>query len=222
MESNYPEIVQKIHKEFFKKTNTNKSARLYNQGFLNAKNSISDKLSKLESYYRVKYPLYRFITKERVDKICNKYGLVVGKFKWYNGFVPEEKLLQIEQFRVDDIDCCKYYESTYDFDLGRRISFSELPEEVKRFFATNKNTQCTIKKGIFNKKRYYNRVIDGKVMVAPVTQFNIPDGYEVNKHKITKVVEDPIILQKVKGGYLIVCAWGDEASDSEVINLISN
>ncbi len=36
------------------------------------------------------------------------------------------------------------------------------------------------------------------------------------------VVPDPVILQPVKGGYLIVTAWGDEASDPDIINPIHN
>lgn len=34
--------------------------------------------------------------------------------------------------------------------------------------------------------------------------------------------EDPIVLCKVKGGYLIVTAWGDEASDPDVVNFNNN
>ena len=31
-------------------------------------------------------------------------------------------------------------------------------------------------------------------------------------------IPDPVVLQPVCGGYLIVCAWGDEASDEIVVN----
>lgn len=34
--------------------------------------------------------------------------------------------------------------------------------------------------------------------------------------------QDPIVLAKVKGGYLVVTAWGNEASDNEVINPVYN
>ena len=34
--------------------------------------------------------------------------------------------------------------------------------------------------------------------------------------------KDPIVLAKVKGGYLIVTAWGDEATDDLVFNHINN
>jgi len=38
----------------------------------------------------------------------------------------------------------------------------------------------------------------------------------------TVTFPDPVVLQPVKGGFLIVTAWGDEASDELVINSINN
>lgn len=40
-------------------------------------------------------------------------------------------------------------------------------------------------------------------------------GYQI-------VAKDPIILQPVIGGYLIVTAWGDEAGDNLVVNEVKN
>ena len=33
---------------------------------------------------------------------------------------------------------------------------------------------------------------------------------------------DPVVLQRVVGGYLILSAWGPEASDPIVVNEINN
>lgn len=217
METTYPKIVQKIHKEFFANTTTGKSVRLYNQGFVKAIDSVSGEITKRQSYYQQKYPLYKFITKKQVEAICKKYGLIIGKIKWYKGFVPETKLNLIENFHVDDIDCVKYYE-----DYGE-ISYTKLPEKVKEFFSTNSKNSFIVNKGLIYKEYiYYQRRRQKMVIVAPTTQFDIPEGYEIKKHKIKKEVQDPIVLQKVKGGYLIIAAWGDEASDNEIVNPINN
>jgi ABC-type molybdate transport system permease subunit len=41
----------------------------------------------------------------------------------------------------------------------------------------------------------------------------------VQGHKLVDIIkDDPIVLQPVKEGYLIVSAWGIEASDKEVQN----
>jgi len=62
----------------------------------------------------------------------------------------------------------------------------------------------------------------GLKICAPIadmdtTQMRITDGY-----KMEVVIPDPVVLQPVKGGYFIVTAWGDEASDEIVVNSIQN
>ena len=39
---------------------------------------------------------------------------------------------------------------------------------------------------------------------------------------VTVTVPDPVVLHPCKGGYLIIAAWGDEASDEIVVNNINN
>ncbi len=50
------------------------------------------------------------------------------------------------------------------------------------------------------------------------------EGMQVSLNGITieAIAQDPIVLQPVELGFLIVSAWGDEASDKEVINEINN
>lgn len=55
---------------------------------------------------------------------------------------------------------------------------------------------------------------------APVKDMDI-SGLELKEgYKLQRKIEipDPVVLQQVKGGYLIVTAWGDEASDPMVVN----
>ena len=54
---------------------------------------------------------------------------------------------------------------------------------------------------------------------APPTDFNT-SGYVLQKGYI--LVYDPVVLQPVKDGYLIVTAWGKEASDEIVVNETHN
>lgn len=37
-----------------------------------------------------------------------------------------------------------------------------------------------------------------------------------------KEIPDPVVLYPVREGYLIVTAWGDEASDPDVVNEVNN
>ena len=52
-----------------------------------------------------------------------------------------------------------------------------------------------------------------------MTGMEITEGYKMRK-KIE--IPDPVVLKEVIGGYLIVTAWGDEASDPIVVNTINN
>lgn len=53
-------------------------------------------------------------------------------------------------------------------------------------------------------------------IVAPQQMFNLTNA-EIKGNRIYEI-KDPIVLQPVKGGWLIITAWGAEANDLEVIN----
>lgn len=51
----------------------------------------------------------------------------------------------------------------------------------------------------------------------------IPTTKHLVGYKIQNIpAPDPVTLQPVKGGYLILAAWGDEASDEIVVNQNNN
>lgn len=59
-------------------------------------------------------------------------------------------------------------------------------------------------------------------IVAPEKDFDMT-GKRVQNRVISEIpVPDPIVLQPVKYGFLILTAWGDEASDPIVVNNINN
>jgi hypothetical protein len=58
-------------------------------------------------------------------------------------------------------------------------------------------------------------------IAAPQKDFNM-QGMTVKQFKIVKEVPDPVVLQPVNGGFLIVTAWGDEASDPIIMNELHN
>jgi len=68
------------------------------------------------------------------------------------------------------------------------------------------------------------QILNKKLQIcAPVKDMDISglglvEGYKLQK----KHIPDPVVLQPVKGGYLILTAWGDEASDPLVMNEINN
>ena len=65
---------------------------------------------------------------------------------------------------------------------------------------------------------------DNYLIAAPIDQFR-PKGYKgfASKEAYDRwLIEDPIVLKQVRDGYLIITAWGDEASDPDVQNERNN
>lgn len=159
------------------------------------------------NHYKKKYPLYKFIKEDGVKSICEKYGLILGKISSFTGVVPNKNLEEMENFNKDNIkeDMC-YYEM---YRLGmirtkpKQISY----EQYKKYRIDD-----------------YSYSVDDQFQIcAPPKDFKLDHNEEIDDFKIvTKKIEDPIVLFPVRDGYLIVTAWGEEASDPEVINEIYN
>jgi hypothetical protein len=47
-----------------------------------------------------------------------------------------------------------------------------------------------------------------------ITGLELKEGYKLEK----KHIPDPVVLQPVKNGYLILTAWGNESEDELVVN----
>lgn len=144
-------------------------------------------------YFQVKYPMYKFITKESVEKLCEKYGLVYGPVDCFIGNVPDKNIEDMEKFHIDDED--KAYHSRFK-DLGYTNYQSAIGHREAVMFE----------------------------IVAPITDFDV-DSLKLNKFKLERkpvVKDDPIVLQAIRFAnstfYLIVTAWGEEASDELVLN----
>ncbi len=231
----YPKVVEEIHNEFFqasenllkeaenilKESKTkviSKGLRLLNLGFKKTSQSteaekveVSLTLSKQDKenvfYYQKRYPFNKFIAKAQVKKICHKYNLVCGNVDLFKGFVPEKNLIEIENFK-----------GVKDKDTDSIISISTWGSRMGKIYYDN-GRQADDFPSIF-KKEGHGDILQ---ICAPIKDMDTK-GMEISEdyRLIKKSPPDPIVLQPVKGGYLIITAWGDEASDPDVINPINN
>lgn len=153
-------------------------------------------------YFSQKYPQYKFITKESIKLICNKYKLVLGSVDKYIGSVPMENLEHMEQFRIDDSDRV-YYRSISFGSFLELISFEQYTLGTQRY------------------DQVYNYHKSSLQIAAPITQFNMRDS-KVEDFEIVNFPKDPVVFQPVcfanREYYLIVTAWGKESGDSLVVN----
>lgn len=197
----------------------------------------------LVKYYRQKYPFQKFITHEQVQAICEKYKLVFGFVDMYTGFVPEKNLKEIASAKIDEKDkALKVYARKSMFDDAFIIEFSDFeikssnPKKQDYFhffrkgddkdYAFQSNDGISFyssdKKNLFGLRHLDDIrfiVREGLRICAPEKDMNLK-GFTKNKWQLIpdKLFEDPVVLQDVKGGYLILTAWGNEASDPIVVN----
>jgi len=167
------------------------------------------------NYFSNKYPIYKFITDDSVRKICEKYGLVYGGVKDYKGTVPDKNLKQIEDFKISEDDMCYFYQ-----EISGLFGYSS----SIRYFDKKEFECLSINFVQFDPQTMTTRRLNkcSFEIAAPQTDFDM-SGMVVENHKIINVpIPDPIVLQPVffkeKKHYLVVTAWGIEASDVSVVN----
>lgn len=231
----YPKEVLEIHHEFQTAADTLlleantiiadaatkdivKVSRLESLGFKQAsqvtelkpliqKAELSKEQVELLKYYSFNYPNNKFITEEQVKTICHKYNLVCGEVSRFKGFVPEKNLKEIESFKLKREDKAWFYSYGGDIDsidnlmrkYGHNLNYymNEYNIETRKVWQENTELQ-----------------ICAPIKDMDISGLELTEGYKLQK----KHIPDPVVLQPVKGGYLILTAWGDEASDELVVN----
>jgi hypothetical protein len=207
----------------------NKSEQLKKLGFFSAKdvkdadeeenrlaalrieNTRKESLVKTIDYFTNKYPLYKFITEASVIRICEKYGLIYGPVSKFIAEVPQKNLEEIAKFKIQSEDMCYIEECHWRSGGHPDIRIVDLRKYNDRY----SNTENF-------RYNYYPMPLE---IAAPKSNFDT-SGMELKGFKLTQVIKreipDPIVLQPVMHNgnkhYLIITAWGAEASDSEVVN----
>lgn len=195
---------------------------------------ITKEAADLIKYYQQYYPNNKFITEQQVKTICHKYNLVCGGVDRFRGFVPEVKLKEIEGFKIrkeDDgiimsngmclvggkiIRSGNYYHvfktnSDKEFD---RYGYAFQSNDGESFYSGDtKNVFGYKNRGDVRCTAEPSLKICAPVKDMDIKGMELKDGYRLEKH-----IPDPVVLRAVKGGYLILAAWGDEASDELVVN----
>jgi hypothetical protein len=194
--------------------------------------ATTKEIAELVVHYKVNYPNNKFITEEQVKAICEKYGLVCGETSAYKGFVPESKLLEIERFKFKKEDAPFAYIEDGDGVVKKILEKDDFKNtecnffkermgiEGNGFFSSNSNGAKFIG---YNTTTLYgtsSRIMPFNVKLkicAPLKDMEVKSNQQVKGYKIMDI-PDPVVLQPVRGGYLCVCAWGDESSDEIVVN----
>lgn len=212
-------IVEQIHEEFYTSqsqlllSKPNAAAQcLYQLGFFKSKSTDdayihNDMTRAWAEYFQMNYPNYRFITEKQVEIICNKYGLLCTTVDRYTGEVPPSKVAAMTSFRIKKGDI--------------RYRFINEWGTVDRRSVYGGDVMFYDRGGVQVKKKEFDANelvgVDGLWICAPEADIDT-EGLTKSGHNIGIQVKDPVVLQPVDEGFLIVAAWGEEASDENVVN----
>lgn len=212
-----------------------KAEKLKKVGFVNSVEvgkaddlKISRDLAETVNYYLNKYPFNKFIIEDQVTQINKKYNLVCAPIQRYKGFVPSEKLDLIESFSLKKEDALE------PMIKIKKFAFHSVEEEFNRA-GYDKNALYPLKslrqdflrleEHAFWITQYDLIKDDGLFICAPKKDMDMKGLVKVGSlfasFTLTRI-PDPVVLQPVKGGFLIIAAWGDESSDPIVVNQINN
>lgn len=226
--------IEKIHNEFdtagekllaeakqilSREDDTSKGDRLKSLGFakcaavetaskIKLEKAQSQETAELVQYYQQWYPNYKFITESIVKQICEKYGLVCGEVGMYKGDVPEKNISEIESFKLRDEDKIKQTNfDDYRDNMLRNALMNQRSLGFSGFYQTTYSPDPP--------SQITERLIQPIFTIcAPEKDFDMKYMSKIGY----KLIPDPIVLQPVKGGYLIVSKWGLEASDEGLVN----
>lgn len=175
-------------------------------------NEERKKSAKWVEYYAQWYPLHKFITKDIVKQICDKYNLYCGPVASYKADVPLKNIAEMEQFKLRKEDMKietgldRWYSLQFMGSIGNIFGFP-MPE-----FRSAYNHLTTEQYQKLKEEKHY--IKDSFEICAPEKDFDMTRMTKKGRF----LIPDPIVLQPVPGGYLIVTKWGLEASDELVVN----
>ena len=185
------------------------------------KMNLSKEQIELINYYKVEYPFNKFITSEQVEQICKKYGLVYGDVSLYKGFVPEKNLKEIESFKLKKQDTP--YLTVYDRqdNMIGTILEKDCDDKLTAYFKRTLDNFIYITESDgrpvnysfpvphYEKYKHLSFVKARKEkpslkICAPLKDMDTSGMNLTNGFKLEKEIPDPVVLQPVNQGFLIV------------------
>lgn len=197
------------------KRNAKYDDRLEAMGFVGSADALREKqrrakeLDDLRDMYSFEYPRLKFIPDSVMGDVCRKYGLAVGHVSRYTGEVPEWALAQIEANKHHIGTETKQFRSMRSFGIWNE---SSLPGWVDpRSGSVVYSEECPT----YQMSNLY--------IAAPIKDMAIRSNERVGANgEIITMSLDPIVSLKVKGGYIVLAAWGEEGQDTRVFNESNN
>ncbi len=187
-------------------------------------------LDEMINYYNRIYPLHRFISQKSVQIIIKKYNLLLANAGDYIAEIPEKNQQEIVNFKIRRNDIRKpseMDEGWMSIMIPRPIYFPDLDYLFHKTLAEESGDPEKYFQDLEQEKKrkrlaYEREMLPGKHLLIIAPQHKLDTNGKVIIDGILRPNKDPIVLQPVTAGYLIVSSWGLEASDPLVVNAINN
>jgi hypothetical protein len=205
-EKSNAELIEDIHNEVY-----SAHELLLNEAKATLEKPIDDsKVKDYENLMKLGFNNEKNIKKYKKEvSLIEESKRLKSKIEYYNFKYPFNKFINEDSI----VKICERYRlilTTVDRFIG------EIPEKNQKEIIDFKVDKIDILYSFSNESEYVKGT--NLLIVATKDQLNMKNA-RVQGHKLVDIVkEDPIVLQPVKDGYLIVSAWGVEASDKEVQN----
>lgn len=165
--------------------------------------------------YRQKYPQFKFITEQVLDRVMDKFDLERKTLSAFKGAIPERNATELMAIKIDSAD----------------LTNKESPKMTHKAIVGGSNIPPFLKEILEEAaSSALNDLFGSKLSsVLPAGRLNLSEIGAAN-NQIISIVADPrlfekqlagvcpMVLAEVKGGFLVLSAWGAEAADPEVLN----
>jgi hypothetical protein len=191
-----------------------------------------ENVKKLSQQYTLEYPTFKFIDTKSFINILKKYKLVLADSCFYNKKIPENVLSNILKFK-DKIENSKQHIhivkdgwSNYRKTVTTNSIFSDQYGSEKSIYyypVTDLVIAAPLSHFKIEHLKIQERDISGTWNEANVPLFNVDENRnlvlnldainDIQKRnlEISRKLDDPIAILKVKGGFIIIDAWEKEA-----------
>jgi hypothetical protein len=176
------------------------------------------------AYYKEKYPLCSFLPWSAFHEIRRVLDLWCDLSDHYIGAVPDEALMRLELIDIDQDDCVEFFK-----EYGPRGDLMDLMGEEWSERVLNALTAQSRRVDFSNPATEFRRTAaqyaveaSSKFFVlAPKEAFSTQEDWISRFRQLTNLLaevektppNDPLVIRFVKGGVLVVAAWGDEAAE---------
>lgn len=183
---------------------------------LSNNNSNLTKFIKIIKYFNSKYPNYKFITKESLNRICNEYNIIYQEIGKYEGNVSEKLLNFLFDSKIERRDC-SYLVQQYKYKGEEKLSRWDWE------YVLNKISEYSYEEPryLIYVNEFYEKVDDTDhklfltkkplLICAPRKYFGLPEMTFAGLRIVDEDIDDPIVICPVMYEgveyYLVATPW---------------